>query len=154
MAQFQKTTRLSAPLDDVREFHSSIDGLVELTPGWANLRVEEVKLPAGAEGPELVEGSEIRLSVAPVPFAPRQSVTSVISERETGESRARFVDEMHDGPMAEWRHEHVFIADGDETVLTDRITYRTSYGGLADRLFRPALAVGFAYRHRTTRKIL
>ncbi len=155
MAFLEKTTRVPAPLDDVWAFHSTADGLVRLTPSLANLQVEDIQRPEGATGNDLVEGSELRLSVGPLPFGPRQYWTSVITERvtpEAGDGEAFFVDEMRDGPMAEWRHKHLFAAAGDETVLTDRIDFQTPLGGIADRVVRQALRAGFAYRHRKTRE--
>jgi len=154
MAVFEYSSRVPAPFGRVWEFHSTIDGLRRLTPGWANLRVEELRLPADATDEVLVEGSEIDLSVGPLPFGPRQHWTSVITERVEDESRAYFVDEMRDGPLAEWRHRHLFEAAGATTIVTDRIAYRTPLGQVADRAFHGALRLGFRYRHRETREIV
>lgn len=159
MATFKRQTRVRAPLERVWEFHSTVDGLIHLTPRWANIRVEDLRLPEGAEGDVLVEGSEIDLSVKPFGVGPRQSWTSVITERReesigTGTGRAHFVDEMIGGPMAEWEHTHTFRAVGEETIVRDLVRYRTKLGGPLDRLGEVGMALAFRDRHRRTREIL
>ena len=154
MAVFQRQTRIAAPLERVWSFHSTIAGLERLTPSMADLRVEDIRLPEGSEGDVLVEGTEIDLSVRPVPFGARTEFTSIIVEREEGDGEAFFIDEMRGGPMAEWRHVHSFTAAGEQTLLDDHITFKTGHGDLVDEATRLGMAVGFAYRHRRTREIL
>jgi hypothetical protein len=45
----------------------------------------------------------------------------------------RFVDEQVSGPFRELRHEHLFVATGAGTLMTDRITWISPLG-LAGRL--------------------
>jgi ligand-binding SRPBCC domain-containing protein len=64
---------------------------------------------------------------------------------------------MREGPFPHWVHTHSFFADGDETLLRDRVEYRLPGGELGRRL-GPVAYVGFEpmfrYRHRRTRDLL
>ena len=157
MPTYRRRTRVDAPLDVVWDFHSRIEGLEALTPGWANLRVEAVRGPDGEEEPEILEtGTRIRLSVRPFGVGPRQTVVSVISARERGDGSAYFQDVMDDGPLAEWEHTHSFFADGDGTVLEDRVVYEfpTAPGRAVAPLARVGFEPLFRFRHRRTRELL
>jgi ligand-binding SRPBCC domain-containing protein len=156
MANYHRQVRVNAPLDDVWEFHSRIEGLVGLTPEWMNLRVEEVRGPDGERDPDTLEaGSRARLSVRPLGIGPRQRWVSEIVARERDEGEGVFRDVMHGGPFPEWTHTHRFVARGDDTVIHDDVEYRLPLDGLGD-LASPFAAVGFEpmfrYRHRKTRE--
>lgn len=158
MAVYRRRSRIEASLTEVWEFHSRIEGLEALTPGWMGLTVESVRGPDGEPDPEMLgAGSEIRLSVRPLGIGPRQDWLSRITEREREPGRARFVDVMADGPLRSWEHTHRFFADGDATVIDDRVVYELPLGPLGRRL-GPLARVGFAptfrYRHRRTRALL
>jgi ligand-binding SRPBCC domain-containing protein len=158
MAVYERRTRVAASLDDVWEFHSRTSGLEALTPAWMNLRVESVRGPEGDPDPDVLEaGSEIRLSTRPFGIGPRQRWVSVITDRERTDGSAYFRDEMADGPFARWVHTHRFFADGDETVVSDRVEYRLPGGQLGNAL-SPLARVGFEpmfrFRHRKTRELL
>ncbi len=158
MTTYTRSTRVRAPLSEVWAFHSTVDGLEALTPDWMGMRVEAVTGPDGEPDPEVLEtGSEVRLSVRPLDVGPRQSWTSRITERVEGEGTAQFRDEMADGPFSEWVHTHSFFADGDETVVRDRVEYRLPggrVGGALSGLAKVGFEPMFAYRHRRTRAIL
>ncbi|RLM63413.1 cyclase [Halorubrum sp. Atlit-8R] len=159
MPTYRRTTRVPAPIEDVWDFHSTVDGLRELTPDWMRLRVDGVAGPDGSPDPEvLVAGSEIEMSVRPFGAGPRQRWTSRIAEREpdgtaSPERSARFVDVMEGGPFRRWEHTHAFYADGDETLLVDTVDYRLPLGPLGDAV-GPMAKVGFEGmfrdRHRRT----
>jgi len=158
MATYRRETRVRAPLEPVWEFHSRIEGLEALTPGFMNLRVERVVGPDGERDPGVMTaGSRVETSVRPFGVGPRRRVDSVIRERERGDGVARFVDEMETGPFPEWRHTHAFFADGDATVVRDRVDYALP-GGPVGRAVSPLGWLGFEpmfrYRHRRTRGLL
>ncbi|ELZ35121.1 cyclase/dehydrase [Halorubrum distributum JCM 13916] len=150
---------MPAPIEDVWAFHSTVDGLRELTPDWMRLRIDGVTGPDGSPDPgALVAGSEIEMSMRPFGAGPRQRWTSRIVEREPDgttqpERSARFVDEMEGGPFRRWEHTHAFYADGDETLLVDTVAYRLPLGPLGDAV-GPMAKVGFEGmfrdRHRRT----
>ncbi|WP_336025434.1 SRPBCC family protein [Halobellus salinisoli] len=158
MATYSRLSRVSAPLDDVWEFHSRVSGLEALTPGWMNLRVESVTGRDGDPDPEVLEtGSEIRLSMRPFGVGPRQRWTSVIVDHEEGDDRAAFRDEMRGGPFATWVHTHTFVADGEETIIEDVVEYELP-GGEVGGAVSPLAVVGFEpmfrARHRKTKELL
>ncbi|GAB7095766.1 SRPBCC family protein [Halolamina litorea] len=158
MPVYTRRTRVDAPLADVWSFHSRVEGLEALTPGFMNLEVEAIRGPDGEADPDvLMQGSEIDMSMRPFGVGPRQRWTSVITDREEGNGVAWFRDEMRGGPFPRWVHTHRFRTDGEATIVEDRLEYELPLGPLG-RLFGPAGVVGFApmfrSRHNRTREIL
>jgi ligand-binding SRPBCC domain-containing protein len=158
VAVFTRRTRVHAPLEEVWAFHANADGLVALTPGFANLRIECIEGPDGDPDPdELVEGSRVHVSVRPFGVLPRQSWTSRIVERERDADEVWFRDVMEDGPFGTWEHTHRFVAVGDGTVVEDRVEFEFP-GGRLGRLVSPLGCLGlepaFRHRHRKTRELL
>ena len=158
MATYERSVRVAAPFERVWDFHSTVDGLEALTPGWMGLRVEGVTGPDGEADPEVLdEGSEIRLSTALAGVGPRQRWTSEIVGRERFDGAGYFRDEMREGPFPEWVHTHLFYRDGDATLVRDRVRYELPGGALGRRL-GPLAVVAFEpmfrHRHRRTRELL
>lgn len=158
MATYTRETRVHAPFSEVWAFHSDTRGLVELTPNWMHLEIDRVLGPDGESDPDVLDaGARIEASMRPFGVGPRQPWTSVIVEREEREDQAYFVDTMEDGPFPEWRHTHRFYADGEDTIVADRVEYRLPGWKLGD-LLSPLAGVGFApmfrYRHRRTKALL
>ncbi|AXR81586.1 SRPBCC family protein [Natrarchaeobaculum sulfurireducens] len=155
MPTYERQTRVRAPFEDVWEFHSRASGLEALTADWMGLRVESVIGPDGESDPDVLEvGSELDVSIRPFDVGPRQHWTSVIVEREREDGAAVFRDEMVHGPFDRWVHTHSFFADGDETIVRDRVDYTLPFGPIG-RLGTPFSGVGFEAmfrdRHRRTR---
>ncbi|AXR78385.1 SRPBCC family protein [Natrarchaeobaculum sulfurireducens] len=155
MPTYERQTRVRAPFEDVWEFHSRASGLEALTADWMGLRVESVIGPDGESDPDVLEvGSELDVSIRPFDVGPRQHWTSVIVEREREDGTAVFRDEMVHGPFDRWVHTHSFFADGDETIVRDRVDYTLPFGPIG-RLGTPFSGVGFEAmfrdRHRRTR---
>ncbi|MFB6302132.1 MAG: SRPBCC family protein [Haloferacaceae archaeon] len=158
MSVYRRRTRVAAPLEEVWSFHSRIEGVEALTPEWMGLSVDAVRGPEGEPNPEVLEaGSRIRMSMQPFGAGPRQRWVSHVTERERREGRAWFVDRMEGGPFRSWEHTHLFFADGDGTVVEDRVEYELPFGDVG-RALAPFARVGFEpmfrYRHRRTREIL
>lgn len=155
MQTYSRRTRVSAPLQEVWEFHSTIDGLRALTPSWMHLEVRGVYGPDGAVDPDvLYEGSEIHMSIQPFGILPRQSWISRITDRTERDGAASFTDEMLGGPFPHWIHTHEFLGDGNETVLVDTVEYELPFGPIGE-LAEPFGGVGFEGmfrdRHRRTK---
>jgi ligand-binding SRPBCC domain-containing protein len=158
MDTYQRSVRVAAPLDEVWEFHSSGSGLEALTPHWMGLQIEDIRGPDDEPDPEVLEaGARLRCSVRPFGVGPRQRWTSEIVERERTAGAAYFTDVMRDGPFAEWEHAHSFFADGEETLIRDRVNYELPFGALG-RALGPVAVVGFEpmfrFRHRRTKELL
>jgi ligand-binding SRPBCC domain-containing protein len=158
MAVYERETVVEAPFEEVWEFHSSADGLVALTPGWMNLRVEEAVGPDGERDPEVLDtGSKIKSSVRPFGVGPRQQWISYVTTRREGEDHAMFQDEMLRGPFPEWLHTHRFEAVDGGTRVHDRVEYRLP-GGPIGRALGPFGVVGFEpmfrFRHSKTKELL
>lgn len=158
MDTYERASRVRAPLDRVVKFHSTPDGLEALTPSLLDLRVESVTGPDGEPDPDVLEtGSTIRSSIGPLGILPRQRWVSEIVDRQVGDDVAGFTDVMNDGPFPHWRHTHRFFADGEDTVVYDRVEYELP-GGPIGRALGPCGIVGFEpmfrYRHRRTRELL
>ncbi len=158
MAEFRREVRVHAPLSDVWEFHSTEQGLLALTPDWMHLEVESVIGPDGEPDPDILEtGSELHMSVQPFGVGPRQTWTSVITEREERDGAAWFTDKMEGGPFESWEHTHSFFADGETTLLRDNVEYELPFGALG-RAISPLSGIGFVpmfrKRHQKTRQLL
>ena len=158
MATYRRAVRVAAPFDEVWAFHSRISGLEALTPGWMGLEVAAVHGPDGTPDPEVLEtGSEIEMALRPLTVGPPQRWTARITGRDRDEGSGWFRDEMVDGPFDRWVHTHRFFADGDATIVDDRVEYALP-GGPLGRLADPFAVVGFEpmfrFRHRKTRQLL
>jgi ligand-binding SRPBCC domain-containing protein len=158
MDTYERSVRVRAPFDDVWDFHSDESGLVALTPDWMRMEIEAVRGPDGEPDPEVLDaGSVVESSVRPFDIGPRQMWVSEISARERTGGSAYFQDVMAEGPFPEWEHTHLFYADGDETIVRDRVRYELP-GGSLGRAVGPLGVVGFEpffrYRHRRTRALL
>jgi len=157
MPIYTRETRVDAPFDEVWAFHSQVSGLEALTPGFMNLEVEGVTGPDGESDPEVLEpGSRIDMAMRPGGVGPRQTWTSVITDREEREGSAHFRDEMEGGPFPQWVHTHRFFADDGATIVYDQVEYSLPVvGGALGPLgnwvgFEPM----FRYRHRKMRELL
>lgn len=158
MPTYTRSSRVVAPFEDVWDFHSDERGLVALTPGWMNLDIESVRGPGGDPEPDVLEaGAVVESSVRPFGVGPRQSWVSEITARERSDGAAYFRDVMSDGPFRRWVHTHMFYADGETTIVRDRVEYELPLGSVGDAL-GPLAVVGFGpmfrYRHRKTRELL
>jgi ligand-binding SRPBCC domain-containing protein len=159
MPVYQRETTIDAPLEEVWEFHVAGEGLEAVTPGFMNLRVEEIRGSDGEPGQmRLSEGAEVDVSTQPFGVGSRQTWTTRIEAFEENDDQAMFRDEMHGGPFREWVHTHSFASVfDDQTLMRDRIEYRFPKPPLGDVVgffavvgFEPM----FRYRHWKTRQIL
>lgn len=154
---------MEAPLDDVWEFHSTIKGLKELTPGWMKLEVESVEGPDGEPNPEVLKtGSVIEMSIKPFGVLPRATWSSRIEERKKEGNQAWFRDEMVRGPFKRWIHTHSFErfdsrTETESTKIKDSVEYQLPLGlvGRAGSpLFQLQMRMMFRSRHKRTKELL
>jgi uncharacterized protein (TIGR01777 family) len=137
--QLAARTVLDAPLEQVFPFFARAENLSAITPSSMSFRIMSptpIAMQAGAV-------IDYRIRTGPVPMAWRTLI-------EAWEPGRRFVDSQTHGPYKAWWHEHRFVADGDRTVMEDRVLYAPPLGPLgwiANRLIvAPMLRRIFAYR--------
>jgi uncharacterized protein len=129
---------VAAPLDHVFSFFSKPANLGLITPAAMRFRIV-------GQVPVLTQGVTIdyRVRAGPFPISWRSRI--VDWDPPNG-----FTDVQVRGPYRVWRHEHVFRAQGNTTVMDDRVYYAAPagiLGALANRLFiAPALREIFKYR--------
>lgn len=105
VAVYTRESHVPAPLSEVWEFHTSVEGVTAVTPDWMRMRVDHVVGPDGEAGvDDLAAGSQVTLSVRPFGVGPRQRSTSRIVECDRAEDGAVLVDQMVDGPFSRWEH--------------------------------------------------
>lgn len=157
MATYERETYIDAPLEDVWEFHSRVDGLEALTPGWMGLSIQAIRGPDGEPDPEVLEaGAEIDMELRPlgVTSTPAGTWTSVIAERTKSDERGLFKDEMRGGPFTRWVHVHQFRREGDGTRIRDTVHYELPKIGRLSPFAVVGFEPMFRYRHRKTKELL
>ena len=135
---------LPAEIDRTFALFSDSGRLDTLTPDWFDLR------PRPPMSKRLAPGVEIRYRLRwrglPLPW------TSLIVEWQPPH---RLTYEQVRGPYRFFRHEHLFVADGDGTRVIDRVVYEALGGAWIDRLLiRPDLERIFRHRARVARTML
>lgn len=154
MGVFEREAYVNAPLEEVWEFHSKIDGLTKLTPRWMNLRIQNVSHSNGSDSRILTEGSTVSMSLKPLGVLPRVSWTSRIVHREESPNMAMFEDEMVRGPFRKWLHTHEFYKENGGTRIRDVVEYALPIvGPIGEPVFNFQLERMFKYRHKKTRDI-
>ena len=80
--------------------------------------------------------------------------TSTITDDQANENEAFFVDEGTELPFffKAWKHKHLMSREGDGTVITDAIEYKTPFV-IFDWLMYPLLYLQFIYRGPIYRKV-
>jgi ligand-binding SRPBCC domain-containing protein len=143
--ELRTSAALNAPLEAAFRFFSNARNLGLITPASMAFRFD---------GPpaELADGVRLdyRIRVGPVPMRWRTHIVS-------WEPPRRFVDVQEHGPYHSWWHEHVFRADGDRTIVEDRVCYAPPLPGAAGNLVNqvvvaPMLRRIFAYRGDVIRR--
>ncbi len=122
----ETNTRLPLPVDEVFPFFSRPENLGVLTPPKMQFRIE--KKPERIEDGALIR---YRLRVGGLPL---RWTTRI----ERWRPNDGFVDSQLRGPYRCWWHEHTFEADGNGTLMRDRVWYAPPLGvlgRLAHRLF-------------------
>ncbi len=145
---FQKSSRIGASVEALFRFHQDPANLHRINP--PGVRVSRLRLPT-----EWKAGARLGVSVS-VLWILKQDWEVCLEEVSPP---VRLVDVALRGPFRSWRHVHEFREIGPGvSLLTDRVEYRPPWGAWGRWLdlwvFRPQLAVMFAWRHRQTRRIL
>lgn len=140
---FEKRTVMNTTLAKMTAFHNDPAALSRLSPPPIFIRIIRDDRTSLTEG-EL----EFTLWFGPIPIR-------WLVRHEPGPTEHSFADFMLRGPMAYWRHEHIFEEVPGGVALIDRVTraHRPGLTGLLTRLMfdGPPLHFLFFYRHLRTR---
>lgn len=144
------TMVVDAPIQEVSAFFSDPVNLAALTPSGMNMQF------FGTPPKQLSPGEQFSMQVRPGPLPLKWTV-----EVQSIRPPYGFVDVQLRGPYACWYHEHRFSALGSKkTQVSDIVLYRVGlanpfatslFGGIEERLVRPALERIFAARRALTR---
>lgn len=131
MKIYKKQWRQVVPgkIEDMWDFFSRPENLNEITP--KDMKFEIISDVAGVK---MYPGITIDYKVSPFPLMKMKWRTEITEIRE-GEY---FIDEQRIGPYKLWRHQHHFVQEGEEVVMTDTLEYALPFGifgRLANSLF-------------------
>ncbi len=135
--------RFAKPRDEVFQFFADANQLERITPPWLHFSIVS-ELPIEMRAGALID---YRLRMRGIPIFWRTEISA-------WEPSVRFVDQQLRGPYRLWHHEHLFLDEGQHTVVRDVVNYRVPLGVLLHRpLVRPELIRIFQYRHDVLAKI-
>jgi ligand-binding SRPBCC domain-containing protein len=141
---FELRSVMPTSVERLIAFHLDPQALKRLTPPPIFVQLLE------DERKTLTDGSvTFNLWLGPIPVRWEAA-------HQPGPIETSFIDVMVRGPLASWRHEHLFTPHAEGAALIDRVTF-THKRGLAGALTRlifdgPALKLFFLYRHWRTRR--
>lgn len=147
MNTLTRTQVVARPLEEVFAFFSDASNLEALTPPFLRFRILtptpiEMRIDARIE---------YRLTLFGVPAKWRTRITD-------WQPGVRFVDEQETGPYTLWRHTHEFEAQGQSTIIRDRVEYIEPFGPLgklAHVIFvKRTLDRVFDFRREATARLL
>ena len=143
---FRKSSVIKTTLAAIRRFHERPQASASLTPPPMRMRVNRDDRRSITEG-EI----EFTLWLGPLRMP-------WLARHDTGPTADSFADVQIEGPLAYWRHEHIFTVVAGGVELTDRISFahRPGLTGLLTRLAFDGLPLRllFAYRHWRTKRAL
>jgi ligand-binding SRPBCC domain-containing protein len=140
---FEKRSVINTTMERMMDFHEDPKALSKLTPPPIFMQVRR------DDRTSLTDGEiEFTMWFGPLPIR-------WLAVHEPGPTETSFADRMADGPMAFWRHEHIFEHAEGGVALTDRVTiaHKPGLPGLLTRLAFDGvpLRILFFYRHLRTR---
>ena len=120
MNRVERSTLINSRAEPVFEFHDDPRNLLKILPAY--LRVDIVEVPKS-----LKQGAVLKyaMHVGPLRF-------DWIGEIVDYEAPSKFVDVQTAGPFQNYRHTHMFVAEGSRTRMTDIIEYELPLGPLAE----------------------
>ncbi len=138
--------RVSRPLAEVFAFFEDPTNLGRLTPADLDFRILTPQPIAMRPGTLI----DYTIRILGVRVRWRTLITAY-------EPPSKFVDEQLRGPYDFWHHTHSFTADGEGTLIADRVCYALPLGSLgrvAHALFvRRQIEAIFAYRAKVITKL-
>lgn len=140
---FEKSSIMKTTMEKMIAFHEDPNALRNLTPPPIFMQLHEDNRTSNTEG-------DLKFTLWFV-FIP----IKWHAEHQEGPTKTSFADMQLSGPMAYWRHEHIFEEVEGGIKLTDRVTLAHQAGikGLLTRLMFDGLPLQilFFYRHLRTK---
>ena len=140
---YEKSTVMNTTLDQMMAFHQDPKALSRLSPPPIFMQLHEDNRTSITEG-----DLKFTLWFAFIPIKWH-------AQHQPGPTPHSFADFMISGPMAYWRHEHIFTEVEGGVKLTDRLTiaHKPGLQGLITRLMFDGLPLRilFFYRHLRTK---
>lgn len=142
---FTYSSVIPAPLRKVWALYTDVNTINRISPVLARVNFERVDLPLRA-------GAEI-IFVGKYPPYWRWH-----ARLETFVEQSHFIDLQVRGPFAFWRHQHLFMARGAATEMSDHVTFSLPGGRRVNQFAGPLIKIllrfYFRHRHRQTRALL
>lgn len=143
---YEKSSVMDTTLEKMVAFHESPDAFSKLVPPPMIAQLREDNRTSNTEG-----DLKFTLWMGPIPIKWH-------AQHQTGPTETSFADLMVDGPMAYWRHEHIFTDVEGGVKLTDRVTlaHKAGLQGLLTRLMFDGIPLKFLffYRHLRTKWVV
>ena len=142
--KFEKSISIKSAVEKIFEFHLDTNNLPIISPGFPRPEIKSISdIP-------LREGSHVSLILNFLLFTTewKIKIEEVIINK-------RIVDLQESGFFEYWRHSHIFEAEGDEVVMTDRVEFIPplgSFGKLLVPFFKLQIRIMFYLRHRKTKQ--
>jgi ligand-binding SRPBCC domain-containing protein len=139
---YEYSSLFNTTMAKMTRFHET-SGPAQLSPPPIFVQVHEDTRTSLAQG-----DLRFTLWMGPIPI-------KWLARHEAGPTPTSFADLMVEGPMAYWRHEHIFTQESNGVRLTDRVTlaHKNGIQGLLTRLMFDGLPLRilFIFRHLKTR---
>jgi ligand-binding SRPBCC domain-containing protein len=140
---YEKRTVMKTTMDKMIAFHQDPKALGKLSPPPIFMQLHRDERTSMTEGE--IEFT-LWFGIIPIRW---------IARHEPGRTETSFADLMVKGPMAYWRHEHIFEEAEEGVALIDRvnIAHKPGIPGLITRLMFDGIPLRFLffYRHMRTR---
>lgn len=140
---FEKSSVMKTTMDKMIAFHAAPDAFGKLAPPPIFMQIHEDNRTSNTEG-----DLKFTLWFGFIPIKWH-------AQHQAGPTETSFADLQLSGPMAYWRHEHIFEEVDGGIRLTDRITlaHQTGIKGLLTHLMFDGLPLQFLffYRHLRTK---
>ncbi|MCO4821516.1 MAG: SRPBCC family protein [Flavobacteriaceae bacterium] len=138
--QFKRVQKIDKPIEEVWQFISDPRNLKVITPDYMGFDITSDDI-----SPKMYPGMIISYIVSPLLGIKMNWVTEITHVKDNN----YFVDEQRVGPYKIWHHQHLLVASGKGTLMTDIVSYKPPFGiigNLANPMIKKKLKEIFDYR--------
>lgn len=141
---FVKRSKISAPAEQVFDWHAREGAIRRLSPPWAPLKII-------SKTPGVDKGTQVKLKIKTGPVF--SSWDALHTACEPGRM---FIDTQIKGPFHTWQHTHRFLPEDDGCILEDSIEFAMPFplnrSDFVTAFVRNDLSRIFRYRHTITQR--